>query len=661
VNTLFPIIFWLAWLALAAVPWAACHANYFANLALSFHGVLSAIWFLLLYTAMGRLLLMVLPVDEVKQDFAHSAVRTIATRLLLSLGLGTGMYAALILGYGTFVGVSYQKNLIFHLTLAIVLVKAWVIIAGELLALAKAVATRPFTRFDRVAGLAVSLALLSLLPFVLTPALFPDTLRYHFGLTKLYTQAGAIQFFPHIAESNISLNWQMLYLGSLTLAGETTAQALNWLFLTAACLAVHLAAAPLGRWIAAAVVISVPSLLAVGSLANNDVGMAFFCALMWLSFRHYDRLKFSSRMSWILCGLFGGFAFGTKYPALLAVVSLAMAWLFLGDRTFLQRLKQPGLMLGGFVAGCSPWLIKNALWTGDPLWPLMARYLPWTSAETLLVVERYARELEIYGGGMTGFARWILAPWRATTESSRYFESELGLLIWFLLPLLLLGFFKSKSARLPVFTTFVFGALWAMGPQITRFLAAGIPIIGIAASESWTALSDRRLRIFGRILTALLCAVSLWTSWLILAGMSNPYDFFLKGMNPHDYRMKHSAAYRMASYLAEEPRKKSKVMLLGVEDVFYIENPLKFDGAFNTKWLIRQAAESTTAEELLEKVQAADINYLLLNSQFAEGLEKKFGYLSWPSPEVRRRFLDLLNVYTELERKDELLELRRVK
>jgi hypothetical protein len=77
----------------------------------------------------------------------------------------------------------------------------------------------------------------------------------------------------------------------------------------------------------------------------------------------------SGRRGWFLwTSVFIGFAIGTKYTAgILAIVLFAIAFFFPGK----ERRSVSTLFTGGFIvlAVCMPWLIKNAVFTGNPIFP----------------------------------------------------------------------------------------------------------------------------------------------------------------------------------------------------------------------------------------------------------------------------------------------------
>ncbi len=492
--------------------------------------------------------------------------------------------------------------------------------------------------------LVLGIALLQL-PAALTPTLYPDTLRYHFGLTHLFEGMSRIAPIPDFAEANLSSNWQMIYMPQLLLVDGVCAQVFNWMTLLLIASAVALAAGP-GAWsVAALTLVSTPFLLGISSLGNNDLGVAFFAALMVLALR-----SGGLHLPVVWAGIFGGLAIGTKYPALLPVVALGLACLISGCGGVEASRRRWIIGFGaGVLVGYAPWLIRNLAWTGDPFYPVLSRWLPWCGPEGVYVGERYAREMAHYGSDDTGWIRCLLAPWRVSVAHSRFFESDPGVIFWCAIPLEVWMAWRSKKKSwmcIISLASLVGGGIWMMGPQVTRFLAPLAPILALAVGEAWRLYGDCEkkskdqpsyLRCMPCIL-ALFVVINVLQTLTSVSGFSNPYEFLLGGKNHSEYLNGHSPLYRTSQWLSRETGSQSRVLLFGEEDLFLFDNPVRISGPFDRKWIVDQAALSKTPADLASRLRAEDIQWICVNPFRVDSLDKRFGYASWPSPEVRKRF-----------------------
>ena len=162
-----------------------------------------------------------------------------------------------------------------------------------------------------------------------------------------------------------------------------------------------------------------------------------------------------------MTGAFAGFAFGTKYTAGIAVLFafVAVAWISFrrgGARRSLKDLAHFSL-LAALVA--APWALKNLLWTGNPIYPLLfpsgamdswrlAYYnggAPWGSWQGLLIfpwqvtiwgVDGKVGPSASIGALLLGFSVWAWNGWGARAAAQRRTIvlaagfTLLGFLIW---------------------------------------------------------------------------------------------------------------------------------------------------------------------------------------------------------------------------------------
>jgi hypothetical protein len=619
-------IFGSIWLCGAVFIWMAGHYGYFTHLDEVLLGLVSASWFWLLYASLGWFV-----VDRWFSDIETLGFRSRLKKLLFSIGIGIGIYSAAILIFGIWVGVSREKIFLFNAGLTVVAGKGWISILKLIQQLIKSVRDHSWNNSEILNLLLIGFVLLGVLPFALTPAVFPDTLRYHFGLTHLYETEGRIRYFADIAESNISLNWQMLFMGQLLTVGEICPQVLTWSSMGIIVLCVMTASHASVRYLAAWFTLAFPFLLSLSTITNNDCGVTLFLAFMWLSIRSTKTTN-----HWLLAGIFGGIALGIKYSALLAICSFLTAYVLFGNDPLKGRFNIILIFILGMTIGYFPWLIKNTVWTGDPLYPSLSHFLPWAKSEGLHVTQTYAKELAYYGGGMQGFKRWLFGLWRATTENSRYFESELGLVAWACLPLLIYGAWRYRSIRVEILSFLFFIAFWAAGPQITRFLATGIPVFAIAMGEISCELKILRNWRLLRFALTILILGGIWITWLTLSQFSNPYTYFLRRESRDDYLKENNLSYSAAQWLVENDHAKEKLLLIGVEDIYLFKNPIKYSGPFDRKWFVIQSEESKTPQELTDKVRNEGIRYFYVDHQLTQALDRKFDYMDWPNEQSRK-------------------------
>lgn len=204
-----------------------------------------------------------------------------------------------------------------------------------------------------------------------------DVLEYHLQAPREYFDAGRVHFLPHNVYASFPQQMEMLYLLLMHMTGGPLAGALPAQFchlLLAALTVVALCVwTPSGwpRLTVALVAGAMPWLAYLGSLAYVEMGMLFFAAVA--AGLASERLREAEDRDWRLplaVGLCAGLAGGCKYTALVLVaVALAGAWLVTMRGGAAVRGRRAALLGAGVLVAFSPWLIRNAACTGNPVYP----------------------------------------------------------------------------------------------------------------------------------------------------------------------------------------------------------------------------------------------------------------------------------------------------
>jgi len=215
-----------------------------------------------------------------------------------------------------------------------------------------------------------------------------DVLEYHLQVPREYFDLRRITFLPHNAYASFPQQMEVLYLLLMHLVGSPLAAAIPAQLLHAGCAVLTVVAlaawTPAGwpRRFVAAVAGSVPWLAYLGCLAYVELGMLFFAAVA--AGLIVDQLAPHPKASaaggstsipagWrtgLAAGLCAGLAAGCKYTgAVLVGATLATAWLCTMPGSVAARLRPIACFIAGAGLAMSPWLIRNAAFTGNPVYP----------------------------------------------------------------------------------------------------------------------------------------------------------------------------------------------------------------------------------------------------------------------------------------------------
>jgi len=311
-----------------------------------------------------------------------------------------------------------------------------------------------------------------------------DVLEYHLAAPKEYLQAGRIHFLPHNVYANFPANAEMLYLLAMVLRGDAIdgielAQMFNALLAFLTIAAIWAAGRPNPEReqagydpapaLAALLAATCGWLVYLSGVAYVENAMLLFTSLGFGAWLRWKSLIASDRRcahAWALAaGLFAGLACGCKYTAILLVaLPLGIGFVMtcvaraastraavsarprapaVEDRQSSPRKAGPrgarpcalfalhavALYCLGSLVTFAPWLARNAVFCGNPIFPLATKWLgyrPGTWDESS--AERWerghrppedSRSLagrtkaiwhEVIAEPRTGIVLWLLAP-----------------------------------------------------------------------------------------------------------------------------------------------------------------------------------------------------------------------------------------------------------
>jgi hypothetical protein len=230
-------------------------------------------------------------------------------------------------------------------------------------------------------------ALFSFLVFLAVSALFfhgamipnqsQDVLSYHLYAPWRWWQEGRIFFDPHYPHLFWASSWEYLYFWAFALVGDSGARLIGSLVFSqgihaalgygGSCLVIYgilreLGVKPAWRWLGALMACTVYPLLWTVWLAKNDFGALFWC--LGSAYLLVRRRPLSSGWS-------AGMAMAAKFSVVFFVFFLPFSSFFLeGEKR--EKFRRAGLVLAGLSLALLPFLLRNLLFTGNPLFPLFS-------------------------------------------------------------------------------------------------------------------------------------------------------------------------------------------------------------------------------------------------------------------------------------------------
>lgn len=245
-------------------------------------------------------------------------------------------------------------------------------------------AAKPSDRASRWAILFALIALLTALIVAIgflaaVPPVDRDALTHHLAVPKLYLRYGGIVEIPWVEFSYYPENLDLLYMIPLYFGNDIAPKYIHFGFalLTAGLIYGYLRRRinALYGLLGAVVFLSVPVIVKLSVTVYVDLGLIFFSTAALLGLLRWADNGFRRR-DLTIAGAVCGLALGTKYNGLVTLLCLTMVavWLRVGGGPNaagqLRAVGAGSLFVAVALLVFSPWAIRNALWTGNPIYPL---------------------------------------------------------------------------------------------------------------------------------------------------------------------------------------------------------------------------------------------------------------------------------------------------
>jgi hypothetical protein len=476
-------------------------------------------------------------------------------------------------------------------------------------------------------------------PFVVTmilasmlPSIDFDVLEYHLAGPKEYFQAGRISYLPHNVYTNMPFNVEMLHLLAMEVMGDwwwggLSGQLLVALFAPAAAILIGGAAgrlaSPRAGWIAALVYLSTPWIYRLAAIAYVEGPLCFYhAALIWVLVEGRGVIGAQLMRGWALLGLLAGCAMGCKYTGFVSAV-IPFGILSLLDAGRRRSLALVGCYLLGWAVVMAPWLGKNVLDTGNPVYPLASRIFPsseWDRArESQWQTVHGPRPIDVGELKRSSSDWWNgkkLEPdsFRAVREFWSSLVDVAGRSDWqsaLYLALAPLALVRAGSRRaafaLWLFAAYLFLTWWFATHRLDRFWLPVLPALGILAglgadwirARSWSVLLGVVLGagLFTNLtyITTALAGLNEWTGDLVLLRRDIPKRW-------------NAPMARMDTELPPD----ANPLLVGQAAVFHLDHKVVYNTVFNPE-TIEQLAKGRTADELRSGLEKRNLTHVYVD------------------------------------------------
>ncbi len=456
-----------------------------------------------------------------------------------------------------------------------------------------------------------------------------DYLMHH----KIYNKAYLFYMFNPFFSEMLNTLGQGLY-------GQTCAKGFNFVFyLLLFLLLAEMGENVLGRsWaFLPGLFFTIPLCADISSRAFTDMNLVFWeTLLLWKLYGFFwaedGQEEAEPVQAGLLLALFAGFAMSAKYTGAVSFVLAAAGLALAGLASPVRKKMLAGLLvfLAVSLAIVSPWLIKNYVWSGNPVFIFLYDKLggmPWSAtAENILKHSEYADPRASYNT----WTDYLTAPWqfiihqRGTTDRS---SQALAFLAF--LPLL---FFVRSKKRIFYFSLVagaVFLSAWFVTYQNARILLPAFPWLCLACAYLIHRLQEPGgavQKIWGAVLVLLIC-VSVVLSWqetgqaLVSPGAvwagAEPMSAYLSRALPFHY-------YDAMANANEMVPPDKKILVLGDDRSFYLDR-LHCNSSIYYPFFSDLLGSCADKKELGARLKQYGAAYLLYNRRSMEQLQRQLG------------------------------------
>ena len=441
------------------------------------------------------------------------------------------------------------------------------------------------------------------------PSIDFDAIEYHLQGPKEYYQAGRISFLPHNVYTSMPFSVEMLHLLGMEVLddwwwGALAGQLLVALHAPMAALLIMRTASrfvsPRAAWFAGIVYLTTPWIYRLGVLPYVEGPLAYYhAALVWAAARAWTEPSHLARPRfWTLTGLLAGGAMACKYPALLSAV-LPFGFVALLDSL---RRRSPSAVFAFSIASAlviSPWLLKNVIDTGNPVYPLAykifggSQWSPamdqkWSSAHgpKRITAVYFKRSLDEIAGASDWQSPLYLAfaPLALLRPSSRRF-----------------------SAAILAYVAYLFLTWWFLTHRLDRFWLPMLPALALLAGIG----ADWSLSRFWSITRALILALA------FVANLSYA-STALTGLNMWTddlYTLRASVPEMLNPPLSKTNAlcpPGSKILLVGQAAVFHLNHPIVYNTVFDDE-TFETLARDKSPQEIRDSLKSLGVTHIYVD------------------------------------------------
>jgi hypothetical protein len=494
---------------------------------------------------------------------------------------------------------------------------------------------------DRVLTVTIGVLVALQVVLALTPLIFYDLQVYHLLAPAQFLKAGSLTHIPWNVQTNSPLALQLTLGMSLVLDGSgQLAKLLYAIFGCLFCAGVFELIRPAGRrpaLLATLFVLCYPEFWIMQTLGVVDMAIAGFIIFgaIWLR----QAVKNQSWEPAILSGIAFGLANGSRYQSAVLTAVFAVAILTEAPRLWRssswrrRTIAQLAVVAGLALLFVAPWIIRNGVDTGNPVYPLLQATLggsEWSAVQASQV------RAETLGPPLAAFSTMqkFISPVRLlfASPSNGWFGAVL--LCGALAALVSRRRELMMSASLGLAGLLVWGLIRpAAGVALLRYNAAAIVFIVAATGAVLGSGSLSAMR--GPAIAVVLAGVSFIVAMFHLQNLIPAAQVLVNPEIWEAIRENNVPAWSAFSFANEhlDPAH-NKILVIGETRGFWLQIPYVAPSAFNGPQLDALFGGNSNPEVWRQSLARMGITHLLISYPEFQRLHEKYRYLDLPPAQM---------------------------
>ena len=628
---------------LVAVTVLASYAHFYVVQpnALFYRGPL--IWFDRLFDLLlvGGLLGLAFCVGRACERILKLEFDNLAEELSYSIMLGVGLLGLAIFGFAV---IGWLRPL----PITLLLVTCSVLLRKEAAHLYRRLSDA-FTRHvvegqGRILLGAFLLMALLLLGRAWVPPFTPDETIYHLPVAEAFVAQGRI--FPVLDNfsGNLPFLIHMFYAVCLMAKSDIAARVLSLAFAFVTALGLYGFCARFFTrqvaWLSVFIFFASSMVTEHAVTARVDVTLAGMLFMATGALMIY--LDSPPGRGWLIAsGILAGSAIGIKYNAGLWICGLLVLLIVQGRRdgvSFSALGKQAALFSATVFLLAAPWLIKNAVWFHNPIYPFLtgevkaiennqplyftendlakiAQHVTTAQAQDPKLAALLEQELAAKAGKR--LQRNPLKVWEYFTKPNNFNMADDALspnYLFLFIPFLLLAW-RSKWILWLLGLSTAYFLLTIKFTWLARYQLPIYPALTIVSAYALYAMGERLRQWFqaGRWLSPLVVtAVLVWVLTLSCreAFAQKDWQFISGALSRHEFLMAARGDYRMINFMNTELPVGNRILMIGAQQSYGLNHPHLADGGWSAMEWRRLLAQSDTLEQVHEKLKQNGVLYV---------------------------------------------------